>query len=255
MHPIPRNLDRRGMTFLEIVAAAALLALLAGTIFGIFGFVGSSQSRDLQRLGAMEVCNRLMLAYLDDPEHMPDPAKTVEYGAPEAPLKYRWAYREEPLTVIEVGKDQRDQTRSTPLSNDRFRYVTIQAWLSEDSGGSRYPEGATPVAMLTRMLDPVMPRNADSYMNQIQDPTNFQRLINNIMGVQGGTVSRGGLQTGLQTDQSPRTRPGPINGGEFGPRAAFRQGRGGQGPMSPNGGFRQFGRGGAAATQSGGGRR
>jgi type II secretory pathway pseudopilin PulG len=225
--PTPRAV-RRGMTFLEIVAAAALLAVVATTIFSTFGFVTGSAGRDTQRLAAAEVANRLMLAYLDDSTHMPDSHKTVQYGPSEAPMLFRWEYREEPLSLIEIAEDQRDQTRSSPLPKDRFLYVTVHAWLSEQSGGSRSPDANTPQATLARMVDPVMPRNADSYMNMLQNPEGFDNLIKTMMGIRGGGGGGGG-------PARPGAKPGPT-GGAFGPGAAFRTARpGGMGLMSGSG--------------------
>lgn len=244
------------MTFLEIVAATALLGVVAAAVFGVFSFVVGSQSRDQTRLGAAEVANRLMLAYLDDPTHMPDSHKTVAYG----PLQYRWTYVEQPLTLTEVNQDQRDTTRQSTLNPDRFVQVTIQSWLSENSGGSRVPDGSTPAARLTRMVDPVAPRNPDSFMNMIQDPANFQKMMESMMGFQGGVTVNGGLpgsppgQAGKQ-GQRPNSnqfqRPGP---GQFGARQAFQRGRGGgafQSAFGPRGFTRGGGGGGGGGGQGG----
>lgn len=224
MRPAPAQPGlRRGMTFLEVVAATALMAIVAASIFGVFGFVAASQSRDMQKLAAMEVANRLILAYLDDPVNMPDPNKTVDYGPPEAPLRFRWDYREEPVVVVEAAADQRDRTRQSPLTNDRFRQVTVRVWLSEQSGGARRPDVSTPMATLTRMLDPVAPRNPDSFMNMLQDPRGFEELMRRMMGVQGGsTLNTGGGQEGRRGSTARPLR----GGGGLGPREAFQQGRG-----------------------------
>jgi hypothetical protein len=224
------------MTFLEVVVASALLGVVSAAVFSVFGFVGSSQSRDYQRLAAMEVANRLMLAYLDDPVHMPDSSKTVDYGG----QSFRWAYVEEQVALNEVAADQRDTSRSSPLSQDRFRAVTIEAWLSEKSGGVRTPDSSTPMAKLVRIVDPTYARNPDSFMNMIQDPEGFRQLMSTIVGGQSATVTRGGLPGGPGGPNTARQagQRGPL-GGQFGPRQGFFQGQG-RG-FQNRGGFNQGG--------------
>src|SRR5207248_8622364 len=114
---------------LEVVFATAMLAIVAGALFGVFDFAMASEAREQHRLGAAELANRLVLNYLDNPSGMPDPHKLIEYGPSEAPSKYRWEYVEEPVRVVEAAGDQRDKSRESPLKNDRFRQVTVRVWL------------------------------------------------------------------------------------------------------------------------------
>lgn len=237
-----RVASRRGMTFLEVVFASVLLALVAGSMFAAFSFIFTSQTREQARLGAYEVANRLVLLYLDDSVKMPDPNKTLDYGPPEALQRFRWQYKEEPVQVYEVAGDQRDSTRQSPLSNDRFKRVTVRVWLSEYSGGSATYEGTNVQATVTRMLDPIAPRNPDSYMNMIQSPEGLQKLVEQLMGNQqsGNVVTRGGLPGAGQG--RPGIRPGdafnrggpglggqggrPGLGGQFGAQGGPRPGLG-----------------------------
>jgi len=241
---------RPGMTFLEVVVASAMLGVVSAAMFGVFSFVTSSQWREQRRLGATEVANRLVLQYLDSPTEMPDPSKTVDYGPAEAMSKYRWEYTEDTVALIEAAPDQRDSTRVSPLDPNRFKQITVRVWLSEHSGGSRSPEPSTPMATLTRMLDPVMPRNPDSYMNMLQDPTGFSNLMSQFMGFGGNTggggttvIRNGGLQSGQR--QTMRGQQGAI-----GPGDAFRQGRQRNGQQQNGRG--QQGRGGQGGGQGGG---
>src|SRR3954449_2886793 len=99
---------RRGMTFLEIVVATAMMGVVSAAIFGVFGFITGEQWREQRRLDATEVANRLILQYLDNPTGLPDPHKTLDYGgSADAPNKYRWQYSEDQIQLVEVAPDQR----------------------------------------------------------------------------------------------------------------------------------------------------
>lgn len=238
MNPIRRS-PRRGMTFLEIVVATAMMGVVSAAIFGVFGFLTNEQWREQRKLDATEVANRLVLQYLDNPTGMPDSRKTLEYPLGSG-NKYRWEYSEDQVRLDEVAPEQRDQQRQSPLSPDRFMQVTVRVWLSEDSGGARTPDVSTPAATLTRMLDPVYPRNPDSYMGQLNNPTDFRRIMEAMTGFNAGgaMVTTGG---GLQ-GRGPR---GPQNG----PQGGTRPQRGEQGTVRPGD---AFGRGRQQASQRGG---
>jgi hypothetical protein len=187
------------MTFLEVVFATAMLGIVAGAMFGVYAFALGSEAKQQQRLGAVEVANKLILNYLDSPSGMPDPSKPVEFGLPPGPpLKYRWELREELVRVVEPSEDQRDRSRESPLKNDRFRQVSVHVWLSEQSGGSRYADGNTPSATLSRMLDPIAPRNPDSYMAMIKNQGDLERLIQTFMGMGAVSPATSGAATGFQ---------------------------------------------------------
>lgn len=166
------------MTFLECVAATGLLGLAAASLFSVFNFVAAIQARQLQRLAAAELANRLVLMYLDDPISMPDPTKTLEYG----PHLYRFEIQEQPLNLIEARPEGRDQNRPSPLPLDRFTEVTARVWLSERSGGTRDGSGGVPQARLSRMFDPLAFRNPDSIEAQFKDPVRWQRYMERLMG-------------------------------------------------------------------------
>jgi hypothetical protein len=214
------------MTFLEVVFAVAMLGVVAASLFGAYGFAIAGETREQRRLGAAEVANRLILNYLDSPSGMPDPSLPVKYGDPPRPLLFRWEYFEEPVRVVEAYGDRRDRARESPLKNDRFRQITVRVWLSELSGGSRYWEASTPSVTISRMLDPVAPRNPDSYMAMIKNPSDFQRLIEAFMGKgrvsapAAGSASSGFDRTGGPTASGSfsRSRVRPAGGGTGGRR-------------------------------------
>lgn len=260
---------RGGMTLLELVLAVALLGVVAASVAGLFGFVTSTQLRERQRLAAAEVAHRLVLSYLDDPTALPDPSLPVEYGPPEAPARFRWEYREDRVRLQEVNGDRRDMTRQSPLNPDRFLVVTVRVWLSEESGGARYADGTAPMAVLSRLIDPVAVRNPDSALNTILgNERGRERWIQNMMGLMGGPAQplagngqRGSAQGQSQAQGGARTGPGNRQGMAT-PLQAFRRGPGGMGgqlvPMSQVGNAMQgrppgFGIPGAVPGGQGGG--
>jgi hypothetical protein len=179
----------RGLTFLEVVAAVALLGVVAASLLGLLAFLGGSQSREAQQLAAAELANRLVLMYLDDPTAMPPGRDPIAYG----PAQYRFEYREEPLQLEEAKPEGRTATRTqSPLSNARFVQLTVRVWLSERSGGSREPGAGAPGATLTRIMDPIAMRNPDSVANIMSDPARMQEYVRRMGGFMSPAPTGGG---------------------------------------------------------------
>lgn len=157
----------RGVTFLEMVVAVSLLAIVAAASFSALEFVMGMQRREQQRLGAAELGSALIVQYLDDPTTMPAQSEPLEYGA----WMYRYTLSDEPVTMrsakpIDLQTGPGGAARPTTL--DRIRQVTVRVWLSSESGGADGPgEGAAGFA-LTRLIDPIAVRNPDSFENQIR---------------------------------------------------------------------------------------
>jgi len=196
------------MTFLEVVFATALFGLVAASILGVFSFTMNAVSREQKLLACSEVANRLIMAYMDDRTTMPDPSKTVEYGPEERPLKFRWEYREDPITLVEPKQDVRANQTDRPLRADRFRQVTVHVWLSEDSGGSRNPDDTTPQTTLTRMYDPLFLRNPDSFINMVMTPSSQARIISEL---QGNAPALGNAAAPSRNSNLPPAFPPPLS--------------------------------------------
>ncbi len=218
MHARPNS--RRGMTFLEVVVATAMFGVVAAAIVGVFSFTVGTQLREQRNLACAEVANRLVLAYLDDKTKMPDPHKTVEYGPTDTPMKFRWEYREDPVSIVEANRDARDKTREpSPLRADRFRQVSIHVWLSDESGGNVVPTEGTPQFTLTRMFDPLYPRNPDSFMATMMSPAGRTQFFD----VMQGKYTDGGTAPKIQKGSRPTI--GSSGNGRVGPSDAFGHGR------------------------------
>ena len=203
------------MSLIEVIVAMALFGVVTSAVLGVFSFAVGTQMREQRTLACAEVANRLILAYLDDRSTMPDPNKTLEYGSPDQPLKFRWEYREDPITLVETGGDSRDRTRSSPLRMDRFRQVTVHVWLGEESAGAFRPADWVPQVTITRMFDPLFTRNPDSFIKIMTDPANLRRFMEYMQGI----YSNGG--NAPPPHGTPITNPKPptgtiLPGGAFG---------------------------------------
>lgn len=204
------------MTFLEVVFATALFAIVASSILGVFSFTVSATNREQKLLACAEVANRLVMAYMDDPTKMPDLNKTVEYGPAERPLSFRWDYQEDPVRLVEPKHDARTTVRESPLRDDRFVQVTVKVWLAEDSGGARQPDASTPQVVLSRMYDPAYLRNPDSFMKLLTGAQGLEHYLRVLQGKMN--LREGERPTERGTTRSPRERGLP-------PRDAFGQSR------------------------------
>lgn len=158
---------RRGLTFLEVVLAATLLALLASVTFGGFSSMIAAQERQVRRLACMEIANRLVLQHLDDPTAMPSPSQPIWY----ADAEYRWSFEKEAIR-FEFGRPEiaAERAMTSSLRLDRFVNVYITVWLGGESGGSTTFDPLLPHASISRMVDPIGARNPDSLENIFRNP-------------------------------------------------------------------------------------
>src|SRR5205814_10316883 len=113
---------RRGVTFMETICAVAMLALVAAAIMGAFNSIFAQQSRQAHRLGAMELCNRLILQYLDDADTMPAKGLPIVYGEE----RYRWELQELPVRLVPARPEiADDRSSSSVLSLDRMQAISV----------------------------------------------------------------------------------------------------------------------------------
>lgn len=191
----------RGITFLEVVLAVALLGLTTLSVVLATNYISAASIRNAHRLNASEIANRLMLQYFDDPNSLPSEAESVEYGREGVSYRYRWALGEESLSVElptpiapSTEEDRREQQlarlgRSTTDRFGRFRVVRVRVWLSEETGGSFTPETGVPQATLSRMYDPAdIPNwNPDKLRRQI-DSAGLKGVLDQMSGARGGAL-------------------------------------------------------------------
>lgn len=177
-----RRATRRGVTFLEVVFATAMLAVVATAVFSALSFVTSTQERQQRRLAAAELCNRLLLMYLDEEQSMPSTLDSLEYDGD----RYRWELREEPVQVEYAKRNDRPST-STVDQMTQLRLVTVQVWLAEESGGARSGREGAPGAVVARLFNPVaIYRNPDSAQNAVSTDEGRRRWVTRFLESGGG---------------------------------------------------------------------
>src|SRR5262245_11648844 len=159
---------------METVCAVAMLALIAAAVLGAFNSIFAQQKRQSYRLGAMELCNRLILQYLDDADTMPAKNLPIAYGNE----RYRWELAEIPVRLVPARPDvAEDRANSSVLSVDRMQAISVRVWLSEESGGSDAYDPRVPSASLTRLMDPIALRNPDTTKVLAHSSTKQRELL------------------------------------------------------------------------------
>lgn len=168
--PTPRRHGvRPGLTFVEVIAAAALLAGLASVILGAVSFMESSFARQRHRLQAMEVAHRVVAQHIDNPELLPDSGVPIQQGR----SFYRYTLAEEVLVQEDAGDQQigrRTARRKQDLSvEDSFRHMlnklTIRVYLDDPSNPAL--DARQPIVALTRLFDPIQGRPQDVALKEL----------------------------------------------------------------------------------------
>lgn len=172
-----RTPTRRGLTMLETVLAAVLMAMIATTLVAGLGFVHADHRRQQQNLGAAEIANRLMLQYLDEKTAMPSEALAVTYGS-RGQYRYYWRVQEDKVAMREVRPGSNAMANRTGgVSPDRIRLVTIRVWneqtLNVNPALSGFPEDYR----LARLMDPIAPRNPDSLDKMLRTPEGMAEYL------------------------------------------------------------------------------
>ena len=196
----PRPISARGLTFLEVVLAVAMLAMVAAVIVGAINSIVSGQQRSLKRLGAAELANRLMLQYLDDDESLPSSSLPIDYG----PDRYRWSMTTSPITLTPAKEPTgRAPRQATGLGAERLKSVTIRVWLADPSGSELDAPGA-PGFVITRIVDPIFGpiRNPDSRQRLLEDPVAYRKFLEQFVGSSGISTPASETRTGR-----PQTPP------------------------------------------------
>lgn len=168
------------MTFLEIVFAMALLGLLAATLLGASNYMLARQKYEQRSLAALELGNRLILQFLDDPDSMPDPGAGLNYGGD----RYGWSLDETPLEFRPARLVQVAEGQKAPRF-DNFRVFKVRVWLATDPSGSLTPLMGAPHAEISRMYDTsLIFRNADSLEHLMSTDEGKRRLMESASGGQ-----------------------------------------------------------------------
>jgi hypothetical protein len=163
---------RRGVTFVEVALAVALLAGLAGVIATAYDGIGKMTTHEQDRLYATEVAHRLILNYLLDPESLPDPGERIPYGDDIF-------FRHDLITEMLIEEDSEDDNvavrkavlESKATKNQRLgsglKMVTVKIFHTRDSG---FADLNKPLATVTRIYNPIDPtKDEDIFLRQVQE--------------------------------------------------------------------------------------
>ncbi len=175
---------RRGVTFLEVVFSAVILAIAAGAISGGFALIERLSLRDDARLAGHEVAHRLILQFMDDPESLPPEHLPLEMGR----FRFRYTLGKEALVedaVAETGVERREGRNVTNLDMaDRLRgrllLLRVQVNWEHENGA------VDEVASLSRVFDPFGDTSDSRQMlKHLRDATannpELQQLIDNMI--------------------------------------------------------------------------
>ena len=177
-----RCITRRGFSFLEAVLAAALLAIVASSIFSVIGYAMASDRQDAVRLGAAEVANRLLISYLDDSTSVNKLPDTIDYGN----STFRWDLDKDTVRIEEPNRRLRvtaGRSGAVPTALVQLKEIRVTVWQDDGTLASRQP-GATPGVRLNRLINPFGYRGADSTERLLGSPERITELLKNISGVE-----------------------------------------------------------------------
>lgn len=173
---------RPGLTFLEVVLATVILASVVAIVMSALNFVMGQTERQLAKLGAMELANRLMIIFLDDELEFGRQPRNLEFQG----RSFRWDYGTSGVAVLPVVEGD---SVTAIRSAERLRNVEINVWLAAESGGSDRPDPAVPSARVVRLVD-ILYMNPDSIDHMMGDDQSRQEFIRRAMESRSGGASR-----------------------------------------------------------------
>ena len=182
-----RRWSRRGISLVEVVMASMLLAIIASAVVGGITTVVAADSRNQQKLEALELANRLLLQYLDDKDAMPSQETHISQGRGV----YRWVLRQSPVQLSMPEESVIDKPTDGPGSKTIDKLVllsvSIYTGVPDGMGGYAYGDRA---CTLTRMYHPlsVIYRNPDMMKRLAADPARMMDIMMALIDT--GTTSR-----------------------------------------------------------------
>lgn len=166
-----RRALRRGLTFIEVVIATAMLTALASIVLGSVTFLDSSASRHQHRLNATEVAHRLIVQFIDDPGNMPEKNLPIQQGT----SYYRWELVDEVVMQEDSGDSvsrlrrgramREDQIGAEQALTQMLKRVSVRVYL--DDPGNTVIRTDAPVATLSRIFNPVSERRLNSSLDYL----------------------------------------------------------------------------------------
>lgn len=180
------------MTLIEVVVAVLILGLVTAAVAGAMSYTLGQQAYTRVRLGAYEVANRLVIQFLDDDSIVKSiRGKPIDYGN----RRYRWDYS---VDKVEMKMKPNEPGSNRPTANNlgRFEIVTVRVWLDRDETESLgVGRDAPPLAELSRLLDPIAPRNIDAMNRLAADTPRLLEMVGRLGITSDGSASPSGINT------------------------------------------------------------
>lgn len=200
--------SRAGLTFLEVILASVILASVVAVVMAALNYIYGQSERQIARLGAMELGNRLMMIFLDDENEFKRQPRELDFDG----RRYKWEAHEANVAVLPTIDG--DSARAIKTA-ERLRNVEISVWLAKESGGSDTLEGAVPSARVVRLVD-VIYMNPDSVQNIMSTDEGQRALIERVMRTHNTSTAprtSGGAGAAAGTSSNKPTTAKPVTGG------------------------------------------
>lgn len=160
---------RRGMTFIEVVLASAILGAIAVTVITSITLAQKRSVLDQERLNAAEYAHRVLLTYI----HV-GPNELPPENAPQAQGAGWYTYHLSEQILEEEVDEAEDISIRTPkgygvvTANDRLSsgivYLTVKVYPAPNQEGLQLnPE--VPLATISRIYDPFDVNDPDTLMD------------------------------------------------------------------------------------------
>lgn len=166
------NTPRRGMTFLEVILASAILGAIAVTVITTITLAQKKSVLDQERLNAAELGHRYLLTYIHvGPNALPAQSAPQAQGAGW----YTYALSEQILEE-EVDEHEDISVRNPKpygivTANDRLSsgivYLTVQVFPAPNQEGLQL-DPKVPLATLSRIYDPFDVNDPDTLMDIVR---------------------------------------------------------------------------------------
>ena len=177
------------MTLLEVILAVLLLSLTVAAVTGAISAIVGMETQGRKRLEGYEVCNRIMLQFLDDEEGLPSKGLPITYGD----HKYFWDLDKTGARMVINKKQESGGANLQAL--DRFILIGVTVYDANENGN--YDTRGEPIAFISRVIDPAAPRNPDSIDTYSDNPNKIKLLLDSVLGTgkaNTGTAKLSGRQ-------------------------------------------------------------
>ncbi len=147
---------RRGLTFLEVVIAIAMLSVFATLALGSIGYLAVNAERNKHRLQATELAHRVIVQYLDDREKAPDPDQSIWQGDAQYRVEIIKSVLDLEQSAVEglregTVRDEADTDMQAQLVNMHKLTVLVFKWEPKSEADT-----FTPVVELSRLYYPFL---------------------------------------------------------------------------------------------------